>query len=271
MATLYFLEGEFREPARALVRVEDIFGLLRGRVVFETVRTYERHPFALDEHLTRLERSARRIGLELPLSFEEISGIIAQGIDLLGEESLIQLFLIAGNQGPFFLILFDALPNIPEELYERGVKLLPVEFSRPFPEVKTPFRLESYLARLNDDTVFEVLYCPNGEITEAETSNFFLVHADEKLVTAPADRVLTGITRGIVLELAKHMGLLIEERCPRVEELEVAKEAFITGSVKEILPVVQVGTKRIGKGIPGAITRKLLHSYREEIRRRLKR
>ncbi|HAF70976.1 MAG: Aminotransferase class IV [Acetothermia bacterium 64_32] len=269
MVELCFFEEQFWEPERARVKVPDILGLMRGLAVFETVRTYNRRPFALGEHLERIEQSARRVKLYLPLSFEEISGIIDQGIDLLGEEALVQLFLIAGDSGPFLLILFSALPKLPAELYERGVKLLPVDFARPFPEVKVPCRLEGYLARLEDNEAFEVLYCPGGAMTEAETSNFFLVK-EGMLVTAPANRVLPGITRGIVLELASRMGIPIEERCPRMEEIETAQEAFITGTVKEILPVVKVGTKVIGKGVPGSLTRELQIAYREEVQRRVK-
>lgn len=269
MARLCFFEGKFWETERAMVKVQDILGLMRGLAVFETVRTYDLRPFALEEHLQRFNQSAKRIKLDLPLSFEEILRIIYQGIGLLGEEALIQLFLIARDREPLFLILFSPLPWPPAELYERGVKLLPIDFARPFPEVKAPWRLEGYLARLKDNEAFEVLYCPGGEITEAETSNFFLVR-ERRLVTAPEDRVLPGITRGIVLELAKRMGIPVEERCPRVEEIELATEAFITGTVKEILPVVRVGTAVVGKKVPGDLTRELHNAYRKEVQRRVR-
>lgn len=269
MTRIYFLYGEFVDANRARVKFCDIQGLLRGHAVFETVRTYNRRPFALEEHLRRLKGSAERLGLKISIAQEDIARIVHQGVKLLGDEALIRLFLVAGDSGPFLLLTFDPLLRISPETYEKGVKLKPVDFPRPFPEVKGTCRLAGWLARREDGEAWEVLYCPNGEITEAETSNFFLVLASGTVVTAPADRVLPGVTRGIVTEILKRMGIPLEERCPRLEELRAAKEAFITGSVKEILPVVRVGELVIGNGAPGELTRRLHLEYRAEVQRRM--
>ena len=206
--------------------------------------------------------------MELPLEAEELVALVEKGIELLGQEAHVRLFLAAGKASPLFLALFEPLPRVPPELYLRGVKLLPVGFGRPFPWVKGICRLDAYLARAGDREAFEVLYCPGGEITEAETSNFFLI-LNNTLVTAPEERVLPGVTRGIVLQLAEAMGLKTETRCPRLDELPKAGEAFITGTVKEILPVVQVGDQPIGHGVPGHITERLMRAFKKEVERRM--
>ena len=111
-----------------------------------------------------------------------------------------------------------------------------------------------------------MLYCPEGEITEAGHSSFFLVR-DGALVTAPLSRVLGGTTRRAILELARGSGIPVEERCPMLSELPLADEAFITGSVKKVLPVVRVGDRTIGTGRPGPMTLRLSRLYLDHIRK----
>lgn len=92
------------------------------------------------------------------------------------------------------------------------------------------------------------------------SSNFFLCK-DGKVITAPVGRVLKGVTRSVVLTLAKEAGYKIEERCPLESELKEAQEAFITGSVKEVLPVVRIGSQNIGNGKPGPVAQHLQHMF----------
>ena len=107
---------------------------------------------------------------------------------------------------------------------------------RENPKVKSVDYRAAYALPLG---AFEVLYCPGGEITEAGHSSFFLVR-DGALITAPLSRVLGGTTRRAILELACGSGISVEERCPMLSELALADEAFITGSVKKVLPIVRV-------------------------------
>ena len=92
---------------------------------------------------------------------------------------------------------------------------------------------------------------------------------DDKIITAPLSRVLKGTTRGAVLEIAKELGYVVEERCPLWSELasQHAREAFVTGSIKMVIPVVKVGGITLGTGHPGPVTRKLSQTYRENISR----
>ena len=138
----------------------------------------------------------------------------------------------------------------------------PINEGRGTPSVKSVDYRRTYA--LTQDGAFEVLYCPDGEITESAHSSFFMVKHGI-LVTAPLPRVLKGTTRQAVLDLAKREGISVEERCPHLDELAEAEEAFITGSVKKILPVTRIGSQVIGSGRPGPMTRLLSRIYLEYI------
>jgi len=149
-------------------------------------------------------------------------------------------------------------------VYDKGVLLLPVDGGRHIPGVKSVDYMFSYTGYGKRHDAYEILYCPDGEITEAAHSTFFL-YKGGTLVTAPLSRVLKGTTRDIILQLAREKGMKVEERCPLVSELPEADEAFITGSVKEVVPVVRIGDQAVGSGKPGPVTRMLHHTFLEEI------
>ena len=157
------------------------------------------------------------------------------------------------------IVTFEPVHVIPEDEYAAGISLLPIDFGRHFPEIKTINYMAPYLARmLAGGKDLEVLYCPNGRITECTASTFFAA-IDGKLVTAPKGTVLSGVTRNILIELATQEGFQVEERLMDLDELHRAQEAFITGSVKEVTPVVRVGEVTIGSGRPGPVSAKLRH------------
>ena len=142
--------------------------------------------------------------------------------------------------------------------------LEPVTVGRNDPSVKNvDYRMTFQLPA----GVKDVLYCPGGEITECGHSNFFLVLKDGTIVTAPLSRVLKGTTRTAILELAKQDGMKIEERCPLWSELasDNAAEAFITGSIKMVVPIVKVGGITLNDGKPGKVTRRLLELYKKHL------
>ena len=134
-----------------------------------------------------------------------------------------------------------------------------MSFGRDNPEVKSVDYRATY--KMPRDA-YDILYCPNGEITECGHSNFFLI-VDGKIITAPLTRVLKGTTRSAAIELAKQEGYPVEERCPLWSELSAASEAFITGSMKLIVPVVRIGGITISDGKMGPITRRLFELYRK--------
>lgn len=263
--SLCYFNGSFLSTDSAALPVTDL-AFQRGIAVFDTVRTYSGRPFALSRHLDRLAFSAAASHIALPVPLDEMGDIVREGVSRSPGDSLAKIFLTGGDverDGTFpfsrLLVLFAPLTPIPEEVYTKGVALSLLPQERHFHLVKSINYMVPFSSRRPD--TFEPLYCPVGEITESATSSFFAVR-DGLLVTAPDSRVLRGITREIVLDLARNEGIEAEMRCPRLEELPSFSEAFVTGSVKEVAPVVKIGDATIGAGTPGPLTIRLLHLFR---------
>lgn len=271
--TLCYHEGQFRPLEEIFVPLSDL-AIQRGIGVFESIRTYDRRIFALGPHLERLARSAEQAGIEARNLIPQVRDILREGLarpDCPQGEVLMKPYLTGGDvreEGRFphprLFVLFEPLHAPDPNLHREGVTLQPAAMERPFPLIKSINYLFGYIPVAGMEGVFETLYCPGGEITESSSSNFFLC-VEGKLVTAPVGRVLSGVTRGIVLHLAREGGFKVEERCPKVTELEKADEAFVTGSLKEILGVVRIGGHRIGKGTPGPVTQHLHRLFRTSL------
>lgn len=272
MTSLCYMNETFGDEAGASLPVSDL-AIQRGIGVFDTVRTYDRRPFALAAHMERLAASAAGCRIRLPLAEEEMASIIREGASRIPGDSLAKAFITAGDSeedGCFpksrFFALFSPLKKTPDEVYSRGVALSLLPEERMLPLVKSINYMIPFSRKVPG--TFEPLYCPGGEITESATSSFFAV-VKGVLVTAPDHRVLRGITREILIDVARNHGLKVEFRCLPLSELSEASEAFVTGSVKEIAPVVRIGDAVIGTGLPGPVTLRLLHLFRRELQRHL--
>ncbi len=268
--SLCYINGQFLPKDRATLPVTDYI-ILRGVGVFESISTFRRRPLMLTPHLERLVHSARSASMTLPLSVDEIKNVIQEGISRMTEDCLVRPYVTGGDisiSGTFpaarLFVLFEKVQKPAPEVYSEGVFLFPVDGGRHIPGIKSIDYMFSYSGFAKRGDAFEILYCPDGEITEAAHSSFFL-YAGGRLITAPLSRVLKGTMRDIILQLAREKGMKIEERCPLLTELSTAEEAFITGSVKEVVPVVKIGDQVIGTGKPGAVTRMLHHTMLEEI------
>lgn len=267
---LCYVDGKFVEPAEALLPISDLI-IQRGVGVFETISTYQKRPLMLTPHLERLLTGAKNSYIHPPLGIVEMRDIVREGIARLDEELLIKVYLSGGDvfdrvrgfTEPRFFITYDPLDLPPREFYENGIRLEPVDDGRDDPSTKSIDYRKAYQLSPHDEHT-EILYCPGGEITESAHSSFFLF-VNDTLVTAPLTRVLKGTTRQAVLDLARGAGMNVEERCALLTELPQANEAFITGSVKKILPVVRIGTQIIGDGRPGPVTKRLSDLYIEHL------
>ena len=268
-----YTDGVFVQSCEASLPLSD-FAFQRGVAVFETIRTYGGRPMALTPHLERLAASAAGSRIAMPIPIEEMKTIIKEGIRLVGGEVSVRPYITGGDTldrergftRPRLFILFEPLVPFPEENYREGVALYPDDSSRPLAGIKSVNYLESYLPLAGDHEAVEVLYCPGGEITESSHSNAFMLLRG-KILTAPVERVLPGTMRGMALEVAGEAGFPVEERCPLTVELPLCEEFFITGSVKEILPVVRVGRTIIGGGKPGPVSSHLRRLYRQDLDR----
>lgn len=271
--TICYAGGSFTELEKASLPLSDL-AFQRGVGVFETMRIFDGHPVAMTPHLERLAESARRCRISLPMPMEEMKEIIREGISRYGDNGRARPFITGGDvldkdkgfTNPRFLVFFEPLDPPSEKAYREGIALHPVDTSRPMPSIKSINYLGGYLPLAEDTEALEILYCPEGEITESSHSNAFMV-IDGVLLTAPLERVLAGTMRNIVIDAAREAGFSVEERCPRVEDLSRCSEFFITGSIKEVLPVVRVGKTFIGGGKPGPVSAHLRRHYLENIER----
>ena len=267
---LCYVNGNFVHPSEALLPISDLI-IQRGIGVFETISTYQKRPLMLTPHLERLLTGAKRSYIHPSIGIAEMREIIREGLARLDEDLLIKAYLSGGDvfdrvrgfTDPRFFVTYEPLELPPHEFYENGIRLEPVDDERDDPSTKSTDYHKAYTLSPHDEHT-EILYCLDGEVTESAHSSFFL-YINNTLVTAPLTRVLKGTTRQAVLDLAHRIEMDIEERCPLLTELPQATEAFITGSVKKILPVVRIGAQIIGNGRPGPHTKRLLELYLEHI------
>lgn len=267
MGEFFFLNGKILPAPEAVLKITDL-ALLRGFGIFDFMRTHLRVPFLMEKYLERFFNSAGMMNLEIPAGRDEIGSVINQLLDKNGiYEAGIRLVLTGGYTengytpaAPNFFILIEKINFPPADYYRNGVRLYFYEHQRELSEIKSinylsPIALRK---RIADAGAYDVLYHSNDQILEVSRSNFFIISRD-KIIT-PDRNILRGITRSSVIGLARDH-FAVEERPVKVEELWQADEAFMTGTTKKVLPVVQVGDHIIGKGVPGPVTRKLMSGF----------
>ena len=233
---------------------------------YTTFRTYfSDRALCLDVHLARLESSARLLGSGATLDRQALCRALARIIIRHGYPESRLRVTWAVPAGTVYCTI-SRLEPLPPEIYREGVHCITRTMQRDRPRAKdTGFIAPSrQLKKTLPGRVFEVLMCtPSGEILEGLTSNFFAVQGD-RLYTA-GDGVLEGVTRRIVLSIAPHV-LPVRQAPPSRAEIPAMSEAFITSSSREIVPVVEIDGRKIGRGSPGPMTGRLLRRYRAFVR-----
>jgi len=263
-----FLNGKMMPAKDATVSISDL-ALLRGYGIFDYLRTYHGRPFRLQDYLDRFRASADDLRLPLRYSDAQITAIVDELLHHSGvtADAGIRLLLTGGNSPdsmsiaePNFAVIIEHLPPTPREQYDQGVKLITYPYKRIFPLAKTtsyivPIKMQP---QVREQKAFDLLYVLNNEVLELTRNNFFLVKGSS-LITAK-EGVLEGVTRKVILELVQgHFHT--EVRAVHADELKTADEAFLSGSAKKIIPVVQVDNHVYGNGKPGAVTRKIMQMF----------
>ncbi len=262
---LWYIDGRWAHPNELMISFNDT-AVLRGYSAFESLRTYDRRPFHLHEHINRLYHSAALIELAIPWPREHVAAavqeIIARNVYT---HATIRIYVTGGisedgvlpSSLPSLALLITPLGERDMQRFARGYRMITTHLQREAPEAKTTnylaaMRALKEAARLNAD---DALYVnEQNHVLEATRSNFFIFRGDT-LIT-PHTGVLIGVTRNVVLELARGR-FAIEERPILLDELPFADEAFVTSSSKEITPVIQVDDTIIGTGSPGSRTTEL--------------
>lgn len=283
MSSTVMIDGRIVPAESARVSVFDR-GFLYGDSVFETLRSYQGRLFALEAHLQRLQQSAARVLIPLPVNLETLRAELLEAVLVHGSaESSVRLTLTRGigrtlgldpelADKPLRVVLVSALAAPAPDLYERGIAAITFRAERPSdaPGVADA-KIGNYLlavlamhAARAQGAAEALLEDAHGSILEGSTSNVFAVFGGT-LVTPPhSAAILAGITRARVLELARGR-LPVEERALSKTELARADEVFITSSIRELLPVVRIDGRAVGPGVPGPITRELLARFRAAV------
>jgi D-alanine transaminase len=272
-----FINGRFLPLAQASVSVEDR-GFQFGDGVYEVIRTYRGCPFKWEAHITRLNRSAEAIGLRQPYSLDRWLGCITEGLKLAAfSEAKIYVQITRGaaprdhayaqDLEPTIVMTIRDLHPMAAAIQAAGVEVMTLEDMRwGRCDIKSINLLANVLARqrAKQAGVFEAILIKNGEVTEGAVSNVIVVEG-RTLITAPeGPRILSGVTREVVLTLARQEGLDIQERYPSQQELYGASEVFLTGTTVEVLPVIRIDGRPVAGGQPGPITRSLAKRFIEQ-------
>lgn len=265
---IWFLNGRYLPSNQAKISVNDL-AVLRGYGVFDFLVTYRKKPFLLEEHLDRLFASARQIDLPVPYTKSQIKKYVLQTIAKnKGKDFAIRLVVTGGTsssnifpegKGSLAILVEKRVPY-PPYCYRRGIRLKTYEYQRFIPGAKHINYLTAVVVKkkANRQGFLEVLFTHQGKILECTTSNFYLIK-DKVLFTPKAD-ILHGITKNVVLKLAREK-IKVKQRRVLTKELKTADEAFISASDKEIMPVVQVDGLKIGNGRPGPLTRQIMQAF----------
>jgi len=279
MGLKIWLDGKLVDEKDARISVFD-HGLLYGDGVFEGIRVYNRRVFELEAHIKRLYESAKAIRLVMPMSKSKLIGAVEKTTEANGVvDGYIRLVVTRGvgtlGLNPFICengrlyIIADNIQLYPEELYEKGMKVVSATTVRNHPlalppQIKSLNYLNSILAKieaLDNDVPEAIMYNHEGYVAEATADNVFIVR-NACVYTPPVEAgALEGITRGIVIKLAKEENLEVVEKNLTRCDLYICDEFFLTGTAAEVIGIVDIDGRIIGDGKPGPITRLLRKKF----------
>ncbi|MFQ5991394.1 MAG: aminotransferase class IV [Nitrospiraceae bacterium] len=278
-----YLNDRFVRKEDAVVSVFD-HGLLYGDGVYETLRSYGGLIFMLQEHVARLRRSAELIGLDLPLGDKDWPALLREALrrNTLDDAYLrITVSRGAGEIGldpalckePTTIVMALPLKPYSRALYDEGVHLARVQIRRNLaaalpPKIKSLNFLNNILAKreaLQAGAFDGIMLNAEGDLTECTASNLFFVQQGGLCTPSVDCGILDGITRNVVLQLAREHGVPTQEGRYPAGALYQAEECFVTNTTLEIMPVSAVDHQPIGSGRPGPLTMKLRNLFHSNL------
>lgn len=267
-----FFNGKITRSNKPLIKVNDI-SILRGFAAFDFMRVYNKKPFQFKDHMARFKNTAKVMGLKNPFSDAEILKAIKILIQKNKSNDYQVRFILTGGETknglepsiPVFYILFEKLIDLPKSNYENGTKLITHEYQRLLAETKNSNYMQAVLLqkKKTKEKAVEILYVWNSAVLEASTSNIFIIK--NKVLITPNENILKGITRKLVIEIAKKLKYKVIEKQITIEELFSADEIFLSATNKKVLPVVQIDSKIINDGKVGEVTKRFLNEYNKLI------
>jgi branched-chain amino acid aminotransferase len=277
-----YIDGKFYPKAEAKISVFD-HGFLYGDGIFEGIRLYKGCVFRLDEHLERLEMSAKALCLNMPWTRKEISDIVCEScrrnkltdgyIRLVVSRGFGDLGLSPKNcPTPSIICIADSIKLYPEELYTTGMKIITAPTRRVSPAALPPMikslnYLNNILAKMEAQQhgFHECLMLnEQGYVSECTGDNVFLIHKGKLITPASHAGALVGITRQVAIEVAQALNIPVVETNITRYDVWNADECFLTGTAAEVIPVIEVDARTIGTGKPGPLTAKILAEFRKK-------
>lgn len=254
--------------------LDDFFGVIRGIRVFTTTVIVNGSFFHLTDHIKRVVGGAKRLSISLPQSHEEIAQIckecLKQSRDAgQNSEGSMCLIISAGDgksSGKLYVLLKDAV-SFEERLYKKGAQIASYVFKRYLPLVKLTHYLGGYMAKeaMGPNFDFPFFVTPEGKVLEGDTFNLFFVSGKKIITPAISDGILDGITRRLVCQLIqKDLAYTLEERSVHQDEIPSMDEAFLTSSLRQVMPIATMDTHHfVAPGLLSTKIRKTLLDYYE--------
>ena len=280
MSRTAYRGGRYRPIGALAVPVEDR-GLQFADGVYEVAKCVNGRICDLDRHLDRLDRSLAALAIPWPTSRRALTVVIREALRRNGlRDALIYLQIDRGvaprnhlyprSARPTLVVTVRRAPFPKARELSEGVAVITMPDMRwKRCDIKSVSLLANVMARQRaaEAGCREVwLYDAEGFVTEGAGSNAYLVDADGRLVTHPlGPAILGGVTREVVLELARKEGIVVVERPFTVEEAQEAREAFLTSTSSLVLPVTAIDGRTVANGMPGSITLRLLDCYRDHL------
>ena len=287
MSAVVYVNGTIARGDTASIPIFD-HGFLYGEGIYETLRTYHGEPFLFDQHAQRLRRSAAFMALTLPWSDDDLLARVRETMAAHGDltEAYIRILVTRGigdlsynpaaTPVPSLVIIVKPYVGPPPASFTDGIRLSLVSIRRNHPQALNPAMKSNNL--LNNALAMQealragadeaLMQNQAGELVECSQSNVFLVR-DGEVLTPPLEAgLLPGITREYVMELAREIGVRAREATLTPADLPHASEAFITGTTREVTPVIAIDALTIGAGRPGPVTMRLLERFRAAVAER---
>ena len=287
MEQLVYINGELLPRDEARVSVFD-HGFLYGNGLFETMRAYKKKVFRIEQHLQRLFLSLETLQFPIPFTIENLKDAIYETLDANRlQDAYIRLNITRGDgatvpdpatcKSPNLIIITRDYVAYSPSLYQKGYRGTVAQV-RPSPHVPTTSmktfnflnniiaKMEAKASGFNEG----ILVNTDGFVTEGTVSNIFMVKGNSILTPSREAGLLPGVTRQVILELAEAKQIENEEANITPQQLAEADEAFLTNSLVEIMPFVELDGHSIGTGTPGPLTLELIEAYKKLVQAELK-
>lgn len=278
-----YLDGEYVDSTQAKISVFD-HGLLYGDGIFEGIRLYQGNVFRLDEHLERLEMSAKALLLNIPLSRAQLAEAVCETCRRNNlKDAYIRLVVTRGPGDlglapwlcpkPSLFIIASTIALYPKEHYEKGLSLVTVATRRIGPDalpptIKSLNYINNILAKIEarqSGALEAIMLNAQGYVAECTADNVFVVHKGEILTPSASQGALKGITRQSIFDVARDLGIPMRESNLTRYDIWCADECFLSGTGAEVIPVVKLDERVIGSGQPGPIFQRVLAEFRRRV------